>query len=173
MRKNLESLDQYRLNADGKAGTFGDGINDAMGHQLGTGEGLFHILMGLKSVAQVKSSELFGWDHLSIVTKEITKKGRTADVQKVRAPNYGEIMGVRELFFEDWEPVQIILPPPRSDANKYTVHLWRPQEHTKEEYAMDGTPIMLTPGMRERFDELHPDYVQSELSLVDDPSEKV
>ena len=63
----------------------------------------------------IASSEGMGWEHVSVSLKN-------------RCPNWPEMCFVKELFWDDEEPV-MQLHPPKSDyvnCHPYCLHLWKP-----------------------------------------------
>lgn len=107
--KNLNEFNEYRIR--NKFGFLGD-------NQVG------QFFIPLRGVTfQVVASVGEGWDHVS-VSILYEKDGKTL----VRIPNYEEMNIVKNMFFEDSEPV-IEVHPKKADyvnQNEFVLHLWRP-----------------------------------------------
>lgn len=80
--------------------------------------GAFEVLGPCGRVLRIFSSESvpeYPWDHVSVTVSN-------------RCPNWQEMCFIKDLFFEDEEPVMQLHPPKSEYINnhEYCLHLWRP-----------------------------------------------
>lgn len=130
MRSDLTGLDKFKL-------------------REANGQAIYRFPFREGIELQVIASELFDWDHLSVValleTKErplkYRKGGRETKIE-MRKPTLDELADVRRRFFADGELVVSYVMP--ESVNEF-VHLWRPGGEREFPFPKDyGMPKPVT-----------------------------
>jgi len=111
MKFDLSPLDQFRVREQ-------------------NGQAIYRIPYREGISMQVVASELYEWDHLSVVSIVESKerptkyrKGPRAIKNQLRKPTLDELADIRRRFFADGELVVTYVMP---ESNGDFVHLWRP-----------------------------------------------
>lgn len=108
MKSDLTELDRFRIS------------------DRGENPGTYEIPFREGVALRVMASELYGWDHVSVLALQVVKKHGKFRVQQ-RPPTREEASDIRRRFFDDDEIVVSYVPV---DAGKKNfVHLWRSNEH--------------------------------------------
>lgn len=88
--------------------------------------GAFQFQTGPKTIATIIVSNELGWEHVSVHIRTKNKKGKV----KMRIPNWGEMCGIKDLFWASDETVVQYHPKKSEYVNNHplVLHLWRPTE---------------------------------------------
>lgn len=159
MRKDLSHLEHLRLAAQDEAAA---AIDVTLGATPGTAEGRYLVKVSPSVALQIMASELFGWDRVSVIAKELDHRGREVDAKAVRAPTFWELCHARRMFFEDWEPVFVEIPPPNSDNHAKIAYLQRIQPGQEATFGPQGEQTALTPGQAKRYQALYDERPKNE-----------